>query len=317
LYPVPFASLTGLVRDAVKVSLALFKVMVPIILVVKLLKELGGIEYLAAPLGPVMELVGLPAGLGLAWATAMLSNIYSGLIVFQALAGETGPLTEAQVTVLGVLMLIAHNLLVEGQVTKRCGVSFFGQNLLRIGGAFACAWLLHVLFASTGILSGPAVMLWLPPPAESSLLGWAWGETKNLCYIFLIILALMGLMRLLNFLGLTRLLEKLLTPFLKLMGIGSTAATVTVIGMTMGLTYGGGLIIHETQAGHISKKDVFAAVSLMSLSHALIEDTLLLALIGTSPWGSLVGRLLFSLVVTAMLSRWAASREHAGLAAKA
>jgi hypothetical protein len=90
---------------------------------------------------------------------------------------------------------------------------------------------------------------------------------------------------------------------------------VTVIGMTMGLTYGGGLIIHETQAGHIPKKDVFAAVSLMSLSHALIEDTLLLALIGASPWGTLGARLVFSLAVTAALSRWAASRERAAHAA--
>ena len=125
----------------------------------------------------------------------------------------------------------------------------------------------------------------------------------------------MGLMRALNALGLTRLLEILLTPFLRLMGIGPTAATVTVIGMTMGLTYGGGLIIHEAQAGHIPKKDVFAAVSLMSMSHALIEDTLLLALIGASAWGSLGARLVFSLAVTAVLSRWAASRERAAAAA--
>ena len=299
-----------LLRDAVKASVELFKVMVPIIILVKILQEYGAVDYLAAPLGPVMELVGLPPSMGLAWATAMLSNIYSGLIVFQALAAQSGPLNQAQVTVLGVLMLIAHNLLVEGQVTKRCGVSFLGQNALRVLGAFACAWIVHAICDAGGFLAGPAVMLWMPPKPEASLMGWAVGEARNLGYIFLIILTLMGFMRVLNALGLTRLLEMILNPFLRLMGIGPTAATVTVIGMTMGLTYGGGLIIHETQAGHIPKRDVFAAVSLMSLSHALIEDTMLLALIGTSPWGSLMARLLFSLVVTAGLSRWASSRER-------
>jgi hypothetical protein len=298
------------VRDAVKASLELFKVMIPIIILVKILQELGVVDYLAAPLGPVMELLGLPPAMGLAWATAMLSNIYSGLIVFQALAAGAGPLTEAQVTVLGVLMLIAHNLLVEGQVTKRCGTSFLGQNTLRVLGALGCAWILHMIFSAWGLFTSPAVMLWMPPKPEATTLGWAAGEAKNLGYIFLIILSLMGLMRVLNAVGLTRLLEIILTPFLKLMGIGPTAATVTVIGMTMGLTYGGGLIIHETRAGHIPPRDVFAAVSLMSLSHALIEDTMLLALIGTSPWGSLAGRLLFSLVVTAALSRWASARER-------
>ena len=278
--------------------------MVPIIVVVKILQELGAIEYLAAPLGPVMALVGLPPSLGLAWATAMLSNIYAGLVVFQALAAGAGPLSVAQVTVLAVLMLFAHSLLVEGQVTKKCGVSFLGQNGLRILGALGCAWLTHMALEAGGLLPQPAVMLWLPPRPEATLAGWAFGEVRNLGSIFLVILTLMGLMRLLNALGLTRILEWLLTPFLRLMGIGPAAATVTVIGMTMGLTYGGGLIIHETRAGHISGRDVFAAVSLMSLSHALIEDTLLLSLIGASPWGTLGARLLFSLVVVAALSRW-------------
>ena len=308
-------SLPSLARDAVKVSLALFKVMIPIIVVVKVLKEFGVIDHLAAPLGPLMELLGLPAGMGLAWATAMLSNIYAGLVVFQALAAGSGPLSQAQVTILGVLMLIAHNLLVEGQVTKRCGVSFLGQNLLRVVSALACAWLVHLCCETWGLLGDPAVMLWLPPKQDATLAGWALGEIRNLGWIFLIILALMAMMRLLNALGLTRVFETMLTPFLRIMGIGPKAATVTVIGMTMGLTYGGGLIIHETQAGHIPRKDVFAAVSLMSLSHALIEDTLLLALIGASPWGTLGARLVFSLAVTAGLSRWAASRERAAQAA--
>jgi hypothetical protein len=285
--------------------------MVPIIVAVKVLQELGAIEYLAAPLGPVMALVGLPPDLGLAWATAMLSNIYAGLIVFQALAAQAGPLSVAQVTVLALLMLFAHNLLVEGQVTKRCGVSFLGQNVLRVLGGLGCAWLTHLALNAGGLLSEPAVMLWLPPRPEATLLGWALSEARNLGYIFLVILTLMGLMRLLNALGLTRILEWLLWPFLKIMGISAAAATITVIGMTMGLLYGGGLIIHEARAGHIPPRDVFAAVSLMSLSHALIEDTLLLTLIGASPWGTLGARLLFSLLVVAALSRWAAGRARA------
>ena len=300
--------LTGLFRDALGASLALFKVMIPIVVLVKLLKEFGLIAPLAAPLGPVMEAVGLPAGLGLVWATAMLSNIYSALVVFQAMLPQLGLFTQAQATVLAVLMLIAHNLLVEGQVTKSCGVSFLGQNALRAGGALACAWLLHRVLQAGGWLQDPALMLWNPPAEDGSLVSWAVGEARNLGWIFVIIFSLMGLMRVLNLLGLTRLMERLLTPLLKLMGIGPTAATVTVIGMTMGLTYGGGLIIHETRAGHLSRRDVFASVSLMSLSHALIEDTLLMTLIGASAWGTLLARLVFSLVVTAILSRVAVRR---------
>lgn len=296
------------VRDALRVSLALFKVMIPIIIAVKILKELGAIGYLAAPLEPLMELVGLPGALGLAWATAMLSNIYAGLVVFQALQPALGTLSVAQVSVFGVMVLIAHNMLVEGQITKRCGVSFWGQNLLRFAGALACGWLFKLGCDAFGVLSEPSAMLWLAPRGEGTPGAWAWGELKNLGLIFLIITALMAMMRVLNALGVTRALELVLLPFLRVMGIGPKAATVTVIGMTMGLAYGGGLIIHEVQSGHVPKKDVFAAVSLMSLSHALIEDTLLLALIGASPWATLGARLVFSLIATAALARLAGSR---------
>ena len=303
--------LIAVVRDAVRVSLDLFKVMVPIIILVKVLQTMGAVDYLAAPVEPLMELVGLPAGLGLAWATAMLSSIYSGLVVFYALAPSMGPLSQAQVTVLGVLMLIAHNLLVEGQVTKRCGVSFFGQNLLRVFGALGCAWILHAILEAGGYLAQPAHILLAPQPQDASLAGWALGELKNLGWIFLVILGLMALMRVLNAVGATRLFEAALEPFLRLMGIGRKAATVTVIGMTMGLAYGGGLIIHEAQSGKLSKRDIFASVSLMSLSHALIEDTLLLTLIGASPWGTMAARLSFSLVVIAVLARVVPIREDA------
>ncbi|WP_243311259.1 hypothetical protein [Fundidesulfovibrio agrisoli] len=307
--------LVAVVRDAVRVSLDLFKVMVPIIILVKVLQTMGAVDYIAAPVEPLMELVGLPAGLGLAWATAMLSSIYSGLVVFYALAPSMGPLSQAQVTVLGVLMLIAHNLLVEGQVTKRCGVSFFGQNLLRVFGALGCAWILHAILEGGGYLAQPARILLAPQPQDASLAGWALGELKNLGWIFLVILALMALMRALNAVGATRLFEAALEPFLRLMGIGRKAATVTVIGMTMGLAYGGGLIIHEAQSGKLSKRDIFASVSLMSLSHALIEDTLLLTLIGASPWGTMVARLSFSLVVIAVLARVVPIREDVAPAA--
>jgi len=305
--------LANLVRDAAKVSLTLFKIMVPIIIGVKILQELGAIEYVAAPLGPVMEALGLPAYLGLAWLAAILSSIYSGLAVFYTLSAQGLPLSVAQVTVFGVLLLFAHNLLVEGQVTKRCGASFWGQNALRVFGGLTCAFLLHVIFSGGGLLSGPAPRLFAPEP-QATLWIWALGQAWYLCTIFLVILALMALMRTLNALGLTRLLERILNPFLRLMGIGPTAATITVIGMTMGLVYGSGLIIHETRTGHVAKKDVFAAVSLMSLSHALIEDTILVTLIGASPWGSLFARLVFSLVVVAVLSRVMAWRARRALA---
>lgn len=296
----------AVVVDAARICLDLFKVMVPILIGVKILKELGWIVYLAKPLAPLMGLVGLPPECGLTWATAIANNLYAALAVHAALAADMAPLTVAQATVLATMMLIAHNIFVEGAIAKRCGVGFWGQAALRLAGGLACGMLLNGVFSAFGLFAGPAPLLFTPAADAGGIGVWAWGEIKNLGMIYGVIAALVGTMRLLDALGVTRLFEAVLMPFLRFMGIGGGAATITVIGLVMGLAYGGGLILHDVQQGKVAPRDVFSAMSLMGLSHALIEDTLLMYLIGATLWGTCVGRLLFSLVVVAALSRLAA-----------
>jgi hypothetical protein len=250
-----------------------------------------------------MELAGLPADMGLVWATAILTNIYGGILVYVSLPQGADPLTVAQVTVLSTMILIAHNIPVEGRITQKCGVGFWGQAALRMGGALACGMLMHQAFAAAGMLTQPARAVFAAAPAQASLAAWALGEAKNLLLIFGVILTLIALMRLLARFRVTDLFERLLAPVLGIMGIGPKAANITVIGLVMGLAYGGGLILMEVKAGRVSRRDVFSSLSLMSLSHALIEDTLLMTLIGASMQGTFFGRLLFSMLVVAVLSR--------------
>jgi len=289
--------------DAARICLDLFKVMIPILIGVKILKELGWIVYLAKPLAPLMGMLGLPPECGLTWATAIANNLYAALAVHAALATDMGPLTVAQTTVLATIMLICHNIFVEGAIAKRCGVGFCGQAFLRLSGGLFCGLLLHGVFTMFGLFTNPAPQLFTPPEGDAGLGLWALGELKNLGLIYLVIASLVGLMRFLDSLGVSRLFEVALRPFLRLMGIGSEAATITVIGLVMGLAYGGGLILHDIQKGRVESRDVFSAISLMSLSHALIEDTLLMYLIGATLWGTFFGRLIFSLAVVAVLSR--------------
>ena len=109
---------------------------------------------------------------------------------------------------------------------------------------------------------------------------WALSESKNLIAIFFIILGLMTLLKILTAIGVTALMDKILRPILGLMGIGPRASAITVIGLTLGLSYGGGMIIVESKSGAIGKKDVFYSLTLMGLCHSLIEDTLLLMMVG-------------------------------------
>ena len=106
--------------DSYKVITTLFRIMIPAILVVKVLTELGAATLLGQLFAPVMGWMGLPPEAGLIWASAMLTNIYTGLVIFFSTAGTEG-WSVAQVTVLATLLLSAHNLPVEVRVAQKAG----------------------------------------------------------------------------------------------------------------------------------------------------------------------------------------------------
>jgi hypothetical protein len=293
--------LKSLLKDAASASWEMFKVMIPVIIAVKVLQELGLIAYLAWPLKPLMGLVGLPAEMGLVWATAIVNTTYAGLIVFLSLAADN-PLTAAQATVLAVLILVAHALPMESSIARRSGARFLFQCVVRLAGAFTLGWLLNTIYTVTGTLQEPATVLFRTDPqamTDPSLATWAVDQGINLLSIFGVILALLVMMRLFTALRIVEFMNWLLRPVLKLIGIGTKASAITVIGLTMGLSYGGGLIINESRKGNVGKEDVFYSLTLMGLCHSLIEDTLLLALIGGHVSGIFWGRLIFAVLAVA------------------
>mgnify|MGYP000529990447 FL=1 len=86
--------LRELTVEIYEVTSTLFRIMIPAIIVIKLLKIMGGIELLSIALEPVMTWVGLPESMGIVWATTLLTNIYTGMFVFFSQSAEA-QLTEA------------------------------------------------------------------------------------------------------------------------------------------------------------------------------------------------------------------------------
>ncbi|MCF8062657.1 MAG: hypothetical protein K9M82_09090 [Deltaproteobacteria bacterium] len=296
----------SLVKDALSVSYHLFKVMIPVLIVVKVLKELGLIRLLAVPLEPVMGLVGLPAEMGLVWATAMLNNIYSSIVVLLTLVGDA-PLTTAQATVLGTMILVAHSLPVELKIAQKSGPRLLFQAAARIGSALFIGWVLHLVYAGFELHGEPVRILLSPEaglsPARETIPAWAVGQVKNLASIFGILVGLLLLMRILERFRITVVMNRLLRPILRLMGIGPKASTIAIIGVTLGISYGGGLIIREARSGRIDKRDVFYALTLMGLIHSLFEDTMLMVMVGGHLSGLLWARGLMAVAAVSLLVR--------------
>jgi len=295
-----FQAVKDLFNSALRTSLMLFKIIVPISIATRFLQQWGIVDQFGALLGPVMELVGLPGQMGLVWATAMVTNIYGGMVVFASLAPGLD-LTVAQVTVLSTMILVAHALPVELRIAQKAGTRFRASVMIRVFGALLLGWLLHLSYQLSGTLQHANQALWNPPAVDPTWNAWLLAEMRNMLIIFLIILTLMAVLQIMKKLGISALMTRLLEPLLKLLGMSRDAAPVTIIGMTLGLSYGGGLIIQEAQSGRLSKRDLFASVTLMGLCHSIFEDTLLMMVLGAHVSGIFWGRLIFSLVAIFLL----------------
>lgn len=297
------AALVSVGRDSVRVWWVLLKMMVPVMVVVKIAAEMGAIPLLARVFEPVMTLVGLPAEMGMVWAAACLTSIYGAIVVLPTVLPDA-PMTVAQMSVLGTMILVAHSLPLEGRVCQRAGTSFVVQTLLRLGGALVFGAALHALYTGFGWLQEPVDLGWLPQPEpDAGWLGWVRESALGLLFMLAVIAVIMAAMRLLDALGGNRLLTALLSPVLRLMGIGPQAVPLTVIGVLLGVSYGSGLIIKEVERGALSRRDTFLSISFMGLCHSLIEDSLVIMALGGHWSAVIVGRLVLTLVVIAVLAR--------------
>jgi hypothetical protein len=241
--------------------------------------------------------------MGLVWAATIATNIYGGMIVLYSFAGESN-LTVAQMTVLSGLLLMAHGLPIEVRIAQLAGMRMRAAIITRMFGAFAFAWLLHVFYYQTQWLQEPAQMVWQPEPIADGLNYWLLSQLKALAMIQIIIIVLLTFLKILRVIGVEKIIQWLLHPILKLMGIGKEATTITLVGITLGLSFGGGLLIKEAHAGHVSKKDVFSSLVLLGFCHSLIEDTLLVVLLGAHLSGVLWFRLVFAFIFTSAMSYW-------------
>jgi len=286
-----------LIHDIIAVSVPLFKLMIPVIIIVKILEEIGAVALLGQALSPFMAAIGLPEEMGMVWAATIATNIYGGFFVLYSLT-DPSSFSTAQMTVLGALMLMAHGLPIEARIAQKAGVRLRSVLFLRIVGGYFMAWLLHIWYTTANYLQEPATIFWQPQSQAADLWSWAVGQLEGLLAVQVIIVMLLTGLKIIKLVGIERLLQALLRPILKLMGIGKEATTIALVGVTLGLSFGGGLLIKEAHSGKVSKRDIFAAITLLGFCHSIIEDTLVIMLIGAHLSGVLWFRLAFSMIMT-------------------
>lgn len=291
-----------LARRATRMFLAVAAIMVPVMVLVYVAERLGLVALAGQAIAPAMAFIGLPAQAGIVWATTVITNIYGGIAVIAALSGEL-QLNAAQMSALGAMMLFAHNLPTEQAVVRRVGASalFTGSLRLLVAVAYGAGvtWLCHW----GGWLQEPVSLAWLSssgatPSGPPDVLPWLLSTARSLALIWLIICVLVVILDLLERIGFTRWLTRKLAPVLRLTGLTEAAAPLTTIGMLMGLAYGGALLIEASERERHDRRTLLLALCWLSLFHAVLEDTILIAALGANLWVILVLR---GLVVLAIM----------------
>lgn len=279
----------------------LARIIIPVTIATEILSRLGLIEAMAPALAPLMALFGLPPELGLAWLTGMLVGIWAAVpMVFVLL--PLGALSTADITVFSALLLFAHALPIEQKIIQRAGPGFAITTLLRVGGGIFYAFLLHQLLSATGWLAGSMDPAWIPMAADAGWTGFFVGLGKAMAMMLAILLALSFAMEILRVTGVMAGLMRLLAPVLRLAGIRGEAAELTSVGLFLGISYGGGLLIREARSGAISPRQVFISCVFMGFAHSVIEDTAIVMSVGANIWGVLAGRVVFAILATALIA---------------
>lgn len=296
-----FLFIHNLLLDSLKTSFVLFKIMIPVTIIVKILQELDLIKYFGEVLYPLMKFVGLPGEYGLVWATGMITNLFGGIIAFISIS-DNFQLTIAQVTVITSMMLIAHSFPVELQVARKAGARLVPMFLIRFFFSFLFGVILYFLYSHFQLLQEKAsIKITISNTLHPSFWIWILGELKKYAIIFLFVTGLLLLVKILKHYGILELMNKIFKPLFRIIGVGKEAIPITIIGLTLGVTYGGALIVEESKSGKIKNRDIFYSLVMMGLCHSIIEDTILMVGLGGDISGILVLRFLFSFLITFLI----------------
>lgn len=302
----------------------LFKIMIPIILIIKILQEVNLLEYIVHPFNYIMQLVGLPEIYALAWLGAIFNTCYMAMTLI-AVFFQENPLSVEQITVLGLMILISHSLFIEGAIVHKFKVNGFFSTFLRVISSLIFGYLLHItsqyfgwmqeratspFYTETKFYSKTFLDLYNAGVLNldfniwfENILLWLYSQGKTLCLITFVIFIIFLIIELLKRFNVVGKIDAVFKPFFSMMRISKKNNTVTSICYLIGLSYGYGLLKEEKENSPFFKKDQpFKVLSFLAIAHAIIEDGLIFILLGANGWIVILGRSMWAVLVVMILS---------------
>ncbi|MDC3097087.1 hypothetical protein OA497_01960 [Alphaproteobacteria bacterium] len=292
--------LVNIFQETTKIFWILFKVILPVVIIIRALELIGAIPFLAKFLEPLTSFIGIDGSLGLVWMAAILVNIYAGLAAFASLQAIFD-YSVAETTILGLIILIAHSLPIEVAIAKKSRISWIFNLSFRFINAIVAGKILNLIFTKYELFSEPNQSVLQVPNELVSNFEWATLQIQNFFIIFLIIFFIISTINILKALGVWSLIINIMKIPLSYLGMSEKVANIILIGLTLGISFGGGFLIEESKKNNISKKDILLSLSFLSLCHSIIEDTILILLLGSHISGILFFRFIYTVVIILLM----------------
>ncbi len=292
--------LVNIFQETTKIFWILFKVILPVIIIIRALELIGAIPFLAKFLEPLTSFIGIDGSLGLVWMAAILVNIYAGLAAFASLQAIFD-YSVAETTILGLIILIAHSLPIEVAIAKKSRISWIFNLSFRFINAIVAGKILNLIFTKYELFNEPNQSVLQVPNELVSNFEWATLQIQNFFIIFLIIFFIISTINILKALGVWLLIINIMKIPLSYLGMSEKVANIILIGLTLGISFGGGFLIEESKKNNISKKDILLSLSFLSLCHSIIEDTILILLLGSHISGILFFRFIYTVIIILLM----------------
>lgn len=287
------AAIKKVLPATLKTALWIVQITVGVSFCIFLLRFFGILPYISDFLSPVFSYVGLPGEATLAYVSGYFVNVYSAIA-----AAATIGLDAREMTILAVMVLCSHNMVVETAVQKKTGTSAMRIVLTRTFSGIILAYVLNLILPDVGAADFTMVAESAEKgPFFRELLVWL-GEAG------LLVPKILGIIFLLNILqalmaefGIIRIISRMLRPLMKVFGLSGRCSFLWIVANTLGLAYGGAVMIQEAGNGKLSARDIDELNVHIGISHSNLEDIILFASVGAVWWVLLLSRWTMSMLL--------------------
>lgn len=287
-------------HQGINVTWTLGKVIFPITLLVTILQHTPVLPWIIDFLRPIMELIGLPGEAAVPLVLGNALNLFAGIAAIISF-----DFTVKEVFIMAIMLSFSHNLFIESTVAGKVGVSGFLISAIRVTLALIAAIIINLTW------NGGTEMAKYGMIATQDVALDSWGmiiltglkkAVGAIVQLAIIVILLMVIMQFLREKGFLITLSHRLEPLTKLLGVSRNTSMTLVTGLTIGLAYGAGLMIHAVKEDGVSKKDMYLAMLFLVACHAVVEDTVVFIPLGIPVWPLLLIRLTTAIILTVTVS---------------